>query len=446
MKIYKQERDEIIKAFKTDNITVAVFGLGKMGLPLAAVFAESGARVIGADINPQVVESVNQSKCHVEGEPGLAELVEKHAETTRLQATTNLTTAAREADVHIILVPTFLDEQNNPDLGIVRAVCEHIKEGLTPGDLVIQESTVPPGTTKNIIKPILEASDMTIGDFGLAHCPERTMSGRAIQDITGAYPKVVGGVDEASTRAAEALYSVVNKKGVIPVSSATVAEAVKVFEGIYRDVNIALANELALICHELGISPQETFSVANTQPYCHIHNPGCGVGGHCIPVYPYFITKTVKSDTSLIQLSRRINDSMAEYTVQLAEKALSQHNQRLKGARILILGMTYRGDVKEIRCSPAINIAAHLQNRGATLFAYDPLLKKEVAQFNVQPATPGELTDIDAVIIAADHSEFKNLNFETLHLRHRIVIDGTQMLEPETLREKGFTVYSIAKR
>jgi nucleotide sugar dehydrogenase len=445
MKIYGADKNAIKKAFTTGNLKVAVFGLGKMGLPLAAVFAECGAKVIGADINKTVVDGVNRGINHVQEEPGLSELVEKHAKTGRLKATTDLTVAAREADVHIILVPTFLDENNNPDLSIVKSVCNNIKEGLTPGDLVIQESTVPPKTTETIIKPILEASGLTIGDFGLAHCPERTMSGRAIEDITGAYPKVVGGVDSESTRAAEALYSVINKKGVIPVSNATVAEAVKVFEGIYRDVNIALANELAIICHELGISPIETFSVANTQPYSHIHNPSCGVGGHCIPVYPYFITKTVKSDTSLIQLSRRINDAMTEYTVKLTEKALQKHNRSLAGARILLLGMTYRGDVKETRCSPAINITAHLQKQGATVFAYDPLLKNEVSQFNAQPATPTDLKDIDAVIIAADHNEFKNLNWETLHLRHRIVIDGTQTLEPETLREKGFTVYSIAK-
>ncbi|MDY6966864.1 MAG: nucleotide sugar dehydrogenase [Halobacteriota archaeon] len=446
MKIYGGEPDKIVSALKSGDITVAVYGLGKMGLPIAAVFADRGADVIGVDINEDVVANLNRGINYVLEEPGLTELVKKNVAQGRLSATSDLVGAARRSDVMIVIVPTFLNEENTADLSLVSSVCEKISEGLETGDFVITESTLPPKTTEGFVLPILEKSGLKVGDFGLAHCPERTSSGRAIIDIMGAYPKVVGGVDDKSTKAAKAIYSVINDKGVIEVSNATTAEAVKVFEGVYRDVNIALANQLAIICEEIGIDAIETFNVANTQPYSNLHMPGCGVGGHCIPVYPYFITKIVDADTSLLKLSREINDYMAEYTVSLAERALKDAGRRdLKGSNVLILGVTYRGGVKETRCSPAISIIKILSDKGAVVSAWDPLLKEEVEQFGAKNLPIDNAVDIDAIIVASDHEEFKDLKWEKIgrRMRNKIVVDGRDTLDSEELESHGFVFIAI---
>ncbi|MCX9011803.1 MAG: nucleotide sugar dehydrogenase [Candidatus Methanoperedens sp.] len=443
MKIFGLKEEEILKLFERSEITFAVYGLGKMGLPLAAVIADKGGKVIGVDINKKVVESINRGICHVRGEPGLEEMVARHVKDGRMTATNDLVKAAEDSDVKIILVPTFLDSMNNPDLSIIKSVSRSISRGLKHGDFVITESTLPPRTTSDIILPTLLESGLSRGDFGLAHCPERTMSGRAIQDITGAYPKIVGGIDEKSTKTAAAIYLGINSKGVIKVSDATTAEAVKVFEGLYRDVNIALANELAVICHELGIDAVETFNTANTQPYSHLHMPGCGVGGHCIPVYPYFITRTVKSPTRLLSLSRQINDGMAGYTVSLVEKGLKEAGAGIANSNVLILGVAYRGDVEETRCSPAIPIIDILKRKGAKVFAYDPMLGDRVEDFGANPGSFEDVSDIDAIVITSDFKEFKTIDWGRLNLRHKVLVDGRQVVDPEDIRRTGFIFYGI---
>jgi len=446
MKIYGLERDEIARAFDSGDIVIAVYGLGKIGLPLAAVFAENGANVLGVDVNENVVNSVNAGVNPIPEEPGLGGLVEQNVMAGRLCAMTDPVKAARQADIMVIIVPTLIDMNNNPDLSAVKAVCESIAKGLEKGDFVITESTLPPGATKNVVLPILEKSGLKCGEFGVAHCPERVSSGRIIEDITRAYPKIVGGVDEKSTGTAEAFYNVINKNGVIAVSDATTAEVVKVFEGIYRNVNIALANQLALVCEEIGVDAIEVFNAANTQPYSHLHRPGCGVGGHCIPVYPYFVIKTVKkSDTSLLELSCAINEGMPQYTVDKVKTELGE----IAGMNVLVLGLTYKGGVKETRYSPGLAIVRLLKEEGADVFAYDPLLEREeVEQFGATYSNPETAKDIDAVIIATDHHEFRNIDWNEIgeRMRNKVIVDGRQVVNPNELREKGFRCYAIGHK
>ncbi|MCK4491657.1 MAG: nucleotide sugar dehydrogenase [Candidatus Altiarchaeales archaeon] len=276
MKLYGVKGEESRRFFGGGEVTVAVYGLGKMGLPLAAVFADSGASVVGVDINGGVVDSVNDGINHVREEPGLDELVSRNVGVGRLRATSDFVGAAKESDIQVILVPTLI-RGGEADLSPVYSVAECISGGLEGGDIVVTECTMPPGSTESLI-PILEKSGLEAGvDFGLGHCPERTMSGTAIRDIRGQYPKVIGCVDGGTTGALEGVYSAVNSKGVVSVSGIRAAECVKVFEGVYRDVNIALANELTAVCERLGVDAVEVFRVANTQPYCSLHSPG-GLG------------------------------------------------------------------------------------------------------------------------------------------------------------------------
>lgn len=375
MKIYGLSEREVACAFAKGEVKVAVYGLGKMGLPLAAVFAERGARVLGVDIDREVVNAVNRGENHVVGEPLLDELVKWNVARGRLKATTDGTEAARWADVMVILVPVVLDENMRPDLRAIEAVCTCIAEGLEAGDFVIIETTLPPGATEGVLKPLLESSGLRAGeDFGIAHCPERAMTGRVVRDILGAYPKVVGGIDAKSTEAAKGIYRVVNSRGVIPVANATTAELVKVAEGIYRDVNIALANELAIVSKKLGVNVWEVIKVANTQPYCHLHHPGAGVGGHCIPVYPWFV---IDEDTRLIRTAREVNDSMSRFVISRFAEILAEEGENLNGNSIVVVGLTYRPGVKETYHSPAKQVIEQLKQRGARVYGYDALLSDD---------------------------------------------------------------------
>jgi len=451
MKIFGLEKEAVREAFTSGKVTVAVYGLGKMGLPLAAVFADKGARVIGVDISPQVVAQVNKGKCPVSSEPGLPEMLGASVASGKLRATADAFAAARESDVMVVLVPCLLDDDKSPDLTAVTAVCSAISRGLSEGDLVILETTVPPRTTKDVVLPILKQSGLKEGKFGLAFCPERTSSGRAVRDITDAYVKVIGGIDKESTDTAAAIYSVINKKGVTIVSDTTTAEAVKLFEGIYRDVNIALSNELALVCQEIGVNVAEVFKVANEpvveqtgHPYTNLLQPGAGVGGHCIPVYPYFVTRTVKSDTGLIKLARRINESMPYHVVGLVREGLKQTGRSVKGSNILVLGLAFRGGVKETRNSPAIPIIQRLKDLRANVFLYDPLFsKEEIESFGAKYSDTFD--NMDCAVIVTDHKEFRECDWQKIGsgMRSKVIVDGRQVVDPARVGKLGFVYKGI---
>ena len=451
MKVFGLEKKAIRDAFSSGRVTVVVYGLGKMGLPLAAVFAERGARVIGVDTSPEVVDQVTKGKCPVPNEPGLPEMLRANVAGERLSATTDGVAAAKESDVMVILVPCLLNSDKSPDLTAVTVTCSSISRGLSRGNFVILETTVPPRTTKNVLLPILKQSGLKEGEFGLAFCPERTSSGRAIRDITGAYMKVVGGIDKGSTEAAEAIYSVINNKGVITVSDTTTAEVVKLFEGVYRDVNIALSNELALVCREIGVNSQEVFRVANEpvseetgRPYTNLLQPGAGVGGHCIPIYPYFVTKTTGTNTSLIKLARKINESMPYHMVDLIIEGLNELGRSVKGSNILILGLAFRSGVKEARNSPAIPIIQKLKEIRANVFLRDPLFsKEEIESFGAEYSN--SFDNMDSVVIVTNHEEFREYDWQKIggKMRSRVIVDGRQIVEPEKARKLGFTYKGI---
>lgn len=425
-------------ALRNGEIPVAVYGLGKMGLPLAAVFAELTGNTTGADIDPAVVDAVNRGSCPVDGEPGLPDVIETTVEDGSLTAVSDPSAAAAGASIHVVIVPTLV-EDGTPDLSTLRSVAESIGQGLSPGDLVCVESTVPPRTCRDVVVPILQSeSDLELGEFGVAFCPERTSSGRALQDIRGAYPKVVGGVDDESTRAASVLYDELSSNEVHAVSDSTTAECVKVFEGAYRDVNIALANELAKMADEVGTDVIEAIETANTQPYCDIHRPGPGVGGHCIPYYPHFLIEPFEAETPLLRTARQVNDSMPAFTVQKLRDALSRHDVPEDDASVVVLGVAYRPGVEETRESPGLAIVDLLEGTGIDVAAVDPVV--EMDQFSVQALDVDELVnhDFDAAILVTDHEEFDDLRWRDFE--DVIVIDGRDALSDTV---KDHPVYTI---
>ena len=434
------------EAFISGNVPVAVYGLGKMGLPLASVYAEVSRNVIGVDVDPDVVETINSGACHVKREPELPEVVETLVEEDALRATNDTVEAADAASVHVAIVPTPITDDKEPDLSILESVLEDIGAGLDEGDLVIIECTVPPRTTAETALPILEdTSELKLGAFGLAFCPERTSSGRALCDIRGAYPKVVGGVDHESGRVAELIYDEINQAGVIPVSDATTAEAVKVFEGLYRDVNIGLANELATLTDELGIDVNEAIDVANTQPYCDIHDPGPGVGGHCIPFYPYFVIEPFEGDTDLLETAREVNDGMPVFTVGKLREEFTAEGNSLSDASVLVLGLTYRPGVEEIRASPSLEIASQLTASGADVYGVDPMLD-DASAFDLEQIDQSEIydQDFDAVVMVTPHDDFDDVEWDELDRDDGdlLVIDGRDTLNLSTTEHRVYTIGS----
>lgn len=401
-----------------DDVKIAVYGQGKMGLPLAQVMARHW-KVIGVDINKGLVENLNKGINPIKDEPGLDKLLGENLKSKSYCATTSFLHASKNSNIHIILVPTLIKE-NKPDLSVVKGAAREISKGLKKGDIVITECTMPPGSTESLI-PILEESGLKYSqDFGLAHCPERTMTGTAIRDITGEYPKIIGAGDERTLKILREVYSEINEKGVIVMSSITASELVKVFEGCYRDVNIALANELAYVCGKYGADPGEVFAAANSQPYCSIHKPGY-VGGHCIPYYPWFV---IDEKTKLMRTARRVNEGVIDRLIVKVISGLKEIDVPLKDSNILILGLTFRGGVYEFEHTPAKPFIEKLKKFNPKIYAYDPLCSPEdYERFGVE--FKDDFKDIDCVVILTDHKEFYEINWEKAkkEMRNKVIVD-----------------------
>lgn len=446
MKLYNLPSVKLNRLYPS-KITIAVYGMGKIGLPLATVFANKGFHVIGVDIDKEVVEKINQGINPITGEPGLNQLLQRVVKKGYLNATTDAIYATKNSDIKIILVPIFIDEHNNPDTRILNNVVKKIAQGLQKGDIVILESTAPPGTTLTLIgKKLEQLSSLKLNkDFGVAHCPERISSKTAIKDIEGRLcPKIVSGSDLRTTKITEFIYRKVNKRGVITVQNPTVAELVKIWGEVYRDVNIAFANNLYLNCRELGVDALEVIKASNTNPYSKILTPGPGVGGHCIPVYPHFILKNTESNQDLLKIARKINDSMSKHVITLAKDALRETNTPLAKANILILGLTYREGVKEVRKSPGLKIAQELVSKTANVFAYDPLFsEKEIKEFGLQYKKG--FSNIDCIIITTGEDVFKKMDWKKIgnQLREKVVVDTKDILNAKTLSSLGFVVRRV---
>ncbi|QLH77773.1 nucleotide sugar dehydrogenase [Halosimplex rubrum] len=432
--LYGADADEPAqrRAFAGGAVPVAVYGLGKMGLPLAAVYAEASGAVTGVDIDPDVAEAVDAGECPVEGEPGLPEAVERLAADGSLSATTDAVDAASEASVHVVIVPTLVSD-DRPDLSALEAAVRSVGEGLDAGDTVIIESTVPPRTCRDRVAPWLEAeSGLGLGEFGLAFCPERTMSGRALEDIRGAHPKVVGGADDESTRVAELIYGGITDAEVYAVSDPTTAECVKVFEGLYRDVNIALANELATLAGEFGVDVPEAIEVANTQPFCDIHDPGPGVGGHCIPYYPYFVISEFEGATPLLETARHVNEYMPEYTVERATEALADRGRDLAEVTAAVFGLAYRPGVDETRASPGVDVAELLADRAETVYAVDPVTTDSppagVERVSLDDI---EARELDLAVVTTAHEAFESIPWKAFD--DVVVLDGRRQFDGDAV-------------
>ena len=409
---------------------LTTIGLGYIGLPTSIMFAKHGVDVLGVDIKQEAVDMLNGGTIHIE-EPGLQEALEEVLETGKFRAATT----AEEADAYIIAVPTpnNNDEHKSADISIVMSGVKSIVPLLKKGDTVIVESTIAPRTMDDHVAPYLEEQGFKIGeDIFLVHCPERVLPGQIMEELVY-NNRIVGGMTPQCVEAGKKVYGTFVQGEMIETNAKT-AEMSKLMENTYRDVNIALANELAMICNRLDINVHEVIEMANKHPRVNLHTPGPGVGGHCLAVDPYFIIAEAPEESPLIQLSRSINVSMPEYVVSITKKMLS----KLNGNKVTVFGLTYKGDVDDIRESPAFDIYELLRKEeGLEVNTYDPHVKMDFVEKDMKSA----VTDSSLVLVLSDHSEFKILtdnDFETM--KDKVIFD-TKNVVPNNFSEVQYYNY-----
>lgn len=419
-------------------MNVAVVALGKIGLPLAVQFADAGADVVGVDVSQPVVDLVNAGTEPFPGEAHLAEKLATLVPAGRLRATTDYADAIPTADVIVLVVPLFVDEATGePDFGWMDNATRSLAEHLTPGTLISYETTLPVGTTRGRWAPMIEEisglSEGSDDGFHLVFSPERVLTGRVFADLRR-YPKLVGGLSEAGAQAATRFYEHVlsfderedlaRPNGVWDLGSAEAAEMAKLAETTYRDVNIGLANQFARFADQAGIDVYEVIEACNSQPFSHIHRPGIAVGGHCIPVYPRLYLST-DPDASVVSTARAANAAMPEYAVARAEALLGT----LTGLRVVVLGASYRGAVKETAFSGIFATVEALRARGAEVLVHDPMYSDdELAGFGWTPYQLGD--SVDVAIVQADHADYADLTAEQLP-GVRLLLDGRRITRPE---------------
>ena len=406
---------------KDKSAIVGIIGLGYVGLPLAVAFAQAGFKVIGFDILQKRVDLVNQGKSFI-GDVS-SETMAKLVADRRLQATTDQT-RLQEADAICICVPTPLNKTKDPDLSYVINESEEIAKHLHFGQLIVLESTTYPGTTKEVVLPILEKSGLKAGkEFYLAHSPERVDPGNKKFSVKNT-PKLVGGIDAESTRLAALLYSYVTER-VIPVSSAEVAELSKVFENVFRNVNIALVNELASLCENMGISVWEVIDAASSKPFGYMpFYPGPGVGGHCIPIDPYYLSSKAREydfHTRFIELAAEINERQPYNVVSHVVEALNSSGVSIKGSKLILLGVAFKKDIADTRESPSLELVRLLKRKGADVVYNDPhapQIKIGDEIIDSVELTKTRLAGADCVVIATDHSAYD----------YRFIVDNARMV------------------
>ena len=412
---------ELLTKIENHTAQIGVIGLGYVGLPLAARSGRVGFRVIGFDVVKDIVNTINDGESYVDDVS--SEAISNLREQGRLEATTDFR-RVRSCDVVVICVPTPLNKTRDPDMSYIEDAAENIARALRVGQLVVLESTTWPGTTEEIVQPRLEATGLRVGeDFFLAFSPERIDPG---QTSSKGYtventPKVVGGVTAECASLTEAFYRQVTST-VVPVSSPRVAELTKLFENIFRNVNIALVNELALLCDRMGLSVWEVIDAAATKPFGFMKfTPGPGLGGHCIPIDPFYLTWKAREfdlTTRFIELGGEVNAQMPRHVHTLVTRALNRHRKAVNGAHILLLGVAYKQDVADYRESPVFKVIELLEADGASVTTIDPHLTEFLSHdgkiYHTTPLTDELLTETDCAVIITPHQAFDYQRIVTL--------------------------------
>jgi UDP-N-acetyl-D-mannosaminuronic acid dehydrogenase len=447
VKIKNQEEIEDKNNFSNDAhqepTSIVVIGCGWMGLPTACLFAEKGINVYGIDIQQKIVDMMKNGECPY-NEPGLSELLERNVKNGRLHFSTDYGPAVASSKYIIIIVPTGIDQKKISDYSNLEKACQKVGELLSRNKIVIIESTLAPSQVTKFKDMLEKFSNLKAGeDFCLIYSPIRASAGTVLRDLVN-YPKVIGGIDQRSLELAEDLFSIIVKGQIIRASNMMTAAAAKLFENVYRDVNIALANQLAQYCEESGIDFNEVRCISNTIPsHCQLRGVGAGVGGHCIPVNPYFLINDAVDkdvDLSIVKTARKTNDSMPSYVASEVKEGLELQHRSLSGSKIIILGAAFKSNVPELRYSPSIEIQKSLSALGADVLTYDPLCSQDsLSSFGYTPVDnlDSAVSGADCLVIAVGHDVFRKIDYQRVVglMRTPFIFDCCGMIQPSNAKE-----------
>ena len=444
---------EIEKLIDENEITVSVIGIGRIGLPTALSFAKSGLRTIGVDINQELVDSVSRKDFPLKDEPGYQEIFDKVVNNKKFSATTKIEEAIPNAQIILLSLPTPMDQNNVPDYTALRTVGKQLKNLVNPGSIIIVESTIEPGFIENEFIQFIESDERKIKagiNVGIGVCPETANPGEIMKDFEN-LPRLVGSTDEKTTEIIRKIYEHVFPVELIKMPDCKTANAVKLTTNVFRDVNIAFVNELALLFEKLGIDIKTVLDAADRKYNFQIHFPGAGVGGPCLPVNSYQMLNSAKGvDENLlkiVKIGREINEKMPHHVIKLTKDALNEAGKQLESSNILILGISYKPNVKDIQLSPAEIIISELTKNGAVVRIFDPYFKNS-SVYGIQTENNLEqISTVDAVIIVTAHKEFEKLKPEYFvsKMNSPVLIDTRGVIDLYEVNKAGLIFRGLGR-
>jgi len=433
-----QNIEDVSESLNSQSLRVCVIGIGRIGLPTALSFAKAGLETIGVDINEELVQKINSGIFPLKDEPGYEEIFHKVLKNQKFTATTNISDAVPESDLILLSLPTPMDKNNIPDYSALTKVASQLSDILSPNSLVIVESTIEPGFIEDeMISTISKSDRLKVNEnFFIGVCPENANPGEILHDFTN-LPRLVGGINSNITKIITSIYSYVFSVELIEMPNCKTANAVKLTTNVFRDINIAFVSELSLMFEKLGIDTNKVLEAAKKKYNFQIHYPGAGVGGPCLPINSYQLLNTAKRtgvNLNIIDAGRKINEKMPEHVVELTQDAFKECNKELHNSNLLILGVSYKPNVKDIQLTPAEPIIKKFQHLGANVHLYDPYFpSSEIFGIPVEKNIDKEtLEKMDAAILITGHDEFKTIPIRNFNLmRNPILVDSRGIFEPQ---------------
>ena len=433
--------DEVKNSLEVKSLKVCVVGIGRIGLPTALSFAKAGLQTIGLDINKKLVDSINTGNFPLKDEPGYEEMFNKVRKNKNFSATTNINEAISKSNLILLSLPTPMDEKNIPSYSALESVGKQLSRILQPNSLIVVESTIEPGFIENDLISILEGTNMLhVGkNFTIGVCPENANPGEILHDFTN-LPRLVAGMDKQTTKIITMIYDFVFSVELITMPDCKTANAVKLTTNVFRDINIAFISELSLMFEKLGIDTMKVLDAAKKKYNFQIHYPGAGVGGPCLPINSYQLLNTARRagvKLNIIESGRQINERMPEHVIELTLDAFKECNKTIQNNDILILGISYKPDVKDIQLTPAKHIIEKLQKLGANVHIYDPYFSSgQVFDINVEENLDDIISKVDASIIVTGHEEFKKIELSIFNqMKSSILIDTRGIIDPEDAKQ-----------
>ena len=443
--------DNVRNSLEDKSLKVCVVGIGRIGLPTALSFAKAGLQTIGMDINEKLVDSINTGNFPLKDEPGYEDIFNKVRKNGNFLATTNINEAVPESNLILLTLPTPMDEKNIPNYSALESMCKQLSNFLQPNSLIVVESTIEPGFIENDLINILEETNrLHVGkNFTIGVCPENANPGEILHDFTN-LPRLVGGIDEQTTKIITMIYDFVFSVELVTMPDCKTANAVKLTTNVFRDVNIAFVNELSLMFEKLGIDTLKVLDAAKRKYNFQIHYPGAGVGGPCLPINSYQLLNTaIRTDSklSIIERSREINEKMPDHVINLTLDGFKKCNKSIKDSSVLILGISYKPDVKDVQLSPAEIIINKLKALGARIKIYDPYYKgSQVFGISVEQNIEDVLSKVDASIIITAHKEFQEINPKIFtKMKTPILIDSRGVVDTSSANDAGLVFRGLGR-